>query len=222
MTLMGVPSQHHRIRSATGTLDVDLAAGIVAEAFTVLQASAWLVPQPGHRRDVLARVFTIVIAHALDHGRIDLLTGPTTMAGPDGTMPVVGTPVVGAAVWFHREYPFPPPPDYTERLRQAAGSHAARFEALDDLFDEHQPDEPHHHLALLAVLPDYQRSGIGGELLRHHQSLLDADQIPAYLEASSHDSRRLYLEHGYRSHGAPFTVPNGAAFHPMWREPESA
>ncbi|HST86295.1 MAG TPA: GNAT family N-acetyltransferase, partial [Kineosporiaceae bacterium] len=80
--------------------------------------------------------------------------------------------------------------------------------------------EPCHHLALLAVQPTHQRRGIGRELLRHHHEILEREQIPAYLEASSEDSRRLYVDHGYRDLGKPFTLPNGATFYPMWRDPE--
>jgi ribosomal protein S18 acetylase RimI-like enzyme len=229
---MDASSLHQQIRRTATAEEVALAAEIIAETFTTLQTSAWLVPDPEERFAVLAGVFRIIAEHAFEYGHIDLVARPTDAtrtagaAQPAGVAQLSGLAAstdgsVGAAVWFHGEHPVPPPPDYAERLRLAAGEHTSRFEILDDLFDAHHPHEPHHHLALLAVLPTHQRRGIGRELLRHHHEILERDQIRAYLEASSVDSRRLYAGHGYRDRGQTFTLPNGATFYPMWRDPES-
>ena len=57
--------------------------------------------------------------------------------------------------------------------------------------------------------------------MRHHHAWLDANGMPAYLEASSPRSRDLYAKHGYLA-GEPFRVPDGTPFWPMWREPVAA
>lgn len=62
---------------------------------------------------------------------------------------------------------------------------------------------------------------LGAALLDHQHAALDRAGIPAYLEASNVDNRRLYLRHGYRS-AAPFHLPfDGPPLWPMWRDPRS-
>jgi GNAT superfamily N-acetyltransferase len=181
--------------------DIDAIAALIAEAFTPLPAAAWLVPDADHRTRVLRDQFTILIEHALFFGHIDLLADRTAVA-----------------VWVHRLGPVPPPPHYEQRLQAACGPYTNRFRHLDHLFEARHPLEPHHHLALLAVTADAQRSGRGTALLAHHHAALDAIGVPAYLEASSSDSRDLYARHGYqvRRH---FDLPDGTTFWPMWRRP---
>ncbi|HEX5493068.1 MAG TPA: GNAT family N-acetyltransferase [Mycobacteriales bacterium] len=89
------------------------------------------------------------------------------------------------------------------------------------MFEAHHPSEPHHYLAFLAVRPERQGAGLGSALLRHHHARLDRTGVAAYLEASSPRSRELYLRHGYRPRGEPFTVPDGTPFWPMWRTPSA-
>jgi GNAT superfamily N-acetyltransferase len=179
--------------------DAALAADRIAEAFTDLAATAWLVPEPGDRLSVLRENFRIFVDHALDHGVVHLADGGA-----------------GVAVWFFADRDIPPPPDYDRRLAEACGDHTARFAVLDQLFAANHPHEPHHHLAFLAVQPGRQRTGIGAALLEHHHAHLDAHRLPAYLDASSPASRDLYARHGYEA-SEPYTLPDGAPFWPMWR-----
>jgi GNAT superfamily N-acetyltransferase len=184
-----------------GAEHIDKAAALITDAFFDLPATRWLVPEIEHRPMVLRSHFAILIEHALHHGHIDLVA--------DGS---------AVAVWFDRTQPVPAPHNYAERLAAACGPYAHHFTKLDELFDIHHPRSEHHHLALLAVTPSMQRQGLGSRLLAHHHAHLNQHDIPAYLEASSIPSRELYLRLGYRS-GIPFSLPNGALFWPMWREP---
>lgn len=183
--------------------DSALAADRIAEAFTDLAATAWLVPDPAHRRHVLRDNFRIFVDHALDHGEVHLAAGGA-----------------GVAVWLFAEADIPPPPDYDRRLAEACGDYVSRFATLDKLFEANHPYEPHHHLAFLAVRPGHQRAGVGTALLDHHHAHLAAHGLPAYLDASSPGSRDLYARHGYEVRD-PFTLPDGTPFWPMWR-PASA
>jgi len=181
---------------------------VIAEAFAGLAVVGWLVPDldPDMRRRVLAADFGIFVEHAFAHGQVH--------ATPD---------LAAVALWFPFDgEPVPEPDDYQRRLADAVGEWADRFSVLDALFEAHHPSEPHHHLAFLAVRPECQGSGLGSALLRHHHARLDHAGIPAYLEASSPGSRDLYLRHGYRLRGEPFTVPDGTPFWPMWRTPSAA
>jgi GNAT superfamily N-acetyltransferase len=106
-----------------------------------------------------------------------------------------------------------------DRAAPVAPGHGDRFRILDALFETHHPGDPHHHLALLAVVGDRQGAGRGTLLLRHHHSTLDEQGIPAYLEAAGVRSASLYDREGYRPCGEPFCLPNEAFFYPMWRAP---
>ena len=205
-----------------GPRDITAAAMLIGDAFAGLDASAWLVPAYRARPRVLARVFSIVVEHALDHGSVDLLTDPfpALKADVEGGRPGAG--LVGVAVWVYRDDPDWPvlPVDYDARLHRAADPYTHAFQHLDDLFDSGHPTElPHHHLALLAVHPAQQGRGHGTRLLDHHHRLLDRHGIAAYLEASNQASAALYARHGYRPHGPDLRLPDGTPFHPMWREP---
>src|SRR4051794_22589712 len=58
---------------ATTEADVAAAAMIISEAFSTLKASKWLISDPQERTAVLRDVFTILIAHAVEHGEVHLL-----------------------------------------------------------------------------------------------------------------------------------------------------
>jgi GNAT superfamily N-acetyltransferase len=199
-----------RVHLVSDDRDVATAAGIVAAAFASLEASEWLLAGKDvpNRVPILAEIFAITVAEAVEHGRVYLADDSS-----DGS--------IGAAVWFDRTRPVPEPADYDRRLAAAAGAAHDRFAHLDLLFEQHHPDEPHQHLAFLAVQPGHQGKGIGTALLERHHASLDSDRHPAYLEASNADSARLYKRCGFSQHAPDFTLPNGAAFTPMWREPAS-
>lgn len=184
-----------------GPDDAAEVAALVATAFAPLKATAWLLPDPSVRHGVMTADFLILVEHALKYGHVDLVDGGQA-----------------AAVWFDRTAEVPEPEDYDRRLEEACGEATGRFRRLDELFEENHPEEPHHHLALLAVDPPRQGSGLGSALLRHHHATLDGSGTAAYLEASSPSSRDLYLRHGYEQRET-FALPDGTKFWPMWRPP---
>jgi GNAT superfamily N-acetyltransferase len=209
---MEISPQHRNFYRATTAEDAAAAATIIAAAFSPLPACAWLVPDSSERVRILAAVFTITVEHALNFGVVDLLTQAAGGGWADCG--------IGTAVWFDRTRPVPDPPDYKERLEVAAGTRYPRFELLDRLFERHHPPGPHQHLAFMAAAPGRQGAGIGAALLERHHAELDDRQLPAYLEASSPDSARLYSRYGYAPSGPAFDVTDGATFHPMWRYPK--
>lgn len=184
-----------------GPDEAPVAAGIIADAFASLAVSAWLVPDAGQRRAVVEQDMLIWTTHALKHGLISLTVDET-----------------GVAVWFPTAEPVPEPDDYDERLDAACGPWADRFRTLDRTFEIHHPHgDPHHHLAFLAVRPGHQGEGIGTALLHHHHEMYP--DVAMYLEASSRESRALYLRHGYLDRGR-FTLPeDGPPLWSMWRPP---
>lgn len=200
---------HPEIRRATAK-DATRTAELIADAFFTLDATAWLIPNSRKRADVLSADFEIYVEHAMTCGEAHLVED------------AVGD-LIAAAVWFHPiTGPTPEPDDYDQQLEAACGVHVDQFRMLDQLFDDNHPRVyPHHHLAYLATRPNQQRRGLGSTLLRHHHRRLDHIGIPAFLQASSQQSRTLYERHGYKGLGDPFHLPDGTPFWSMWREPSS-
>jgi GNAT superfamily N-acetyltransferase len=190
---------------AAGAGDVEVLSQVIAEAFFVLPPSRWLIADPAARRAVFPGYFQIFVEHALATGTVH--TTPTRTA---------------AALWLPVPASGPaPPPGYDARLAAATGPWHSQFTAFDAELDRHHPvGTAHHHLALLAVHPDHQGQGTGSLLLAHHAAL-DRAGIPAYLEAATVRTRRLYTRYGYilRS-DAPIRLPSGGpTMWPMLRHP---
>jgi GNAT superfamily N-acetyltransferase len=199
-----------------GVREIHRVADLVATAFHPLEVAAWLVTDTDERQRALYGHFAIVIEHAMHHGEVLI----TDSGAGDRAGNRAGA-LAGAAVWFPLDTPMPPIVDYDRRLWLACGWHTDRFRLLDSTFANHHPVEPHHHLALMAVHPNLQDRGIGSALLEHYHVRLDRAGLPAYLEASSPGSRRLYLRHGYTDYGEPIDLPGaGPRLSPMWRPPQ--
>jgi GNAT superfamily N-acetyltransferase len=183
--------------------DLDGVAACIAEAFQPLAITTWLVPDRSERMRILRDTFLIHVAHALSVGQVWTTQNHSA-----------------AAVWFPLSAgPPPEAADYERQLVAACGPYLERFRILDRVFHRNHPRGPHHHLAFLAVRPRRQRGGLGSALLAEHHYRLDRDGVPAYLEATSIDARRLYQRHGYVDHGPPVDLPDGPRFWPMWRDP---
>lgn len=63
------------------------------------------------------------------------------------------------------------------------------------------PHEPLWYLPFIGVLAEGRSRGIGGALLAHGLARADRDGVPAYLEATSRRSARLYLRFGFEPIG---------------------
>ncbi len=193
------------IVSATAP-DAEWIAELIGGSFLHLGVTEWLVPDPAERARILPRNFQIYVEYALTYGTVHVFEDRSA-----------------AAVWVPRGFEkLPPPEDYDRRLAEACGPATVRFQQLDELFDTHHPQEPHHHLEFLGVSPARQGTGLGSRLLEHHHATLDRERIAGFLEASSTGSRDLYQRKGYELLGEPYAVPSGALFWPMWREPRTS
>ncbi|GIG02085.1 GNAT family N-acetyltransferase [Catellatospora citrea] len=187
-----------------GTTDTEWLSVLLTDAFLISPVGDWLIPEIGKRRMVYLRYFEVFLNHGLERGIVEVTTDRT-----------------GVAIWLPRDDDTPGPDNYDQRLATATGFWANRFQVLDKTFDDHHPHGVfHHHLLFLGVLPSEQSRGIGSALLRHHHAQLDAEGIPAYLEASMPRNRDLYLRHGYAARD-PFYLPDdGPPLWPMWRDPQ--
>ena len=182
--------------------EVGTIAALVAEAGHALPIAAWLIPDQPRRAAILTEAARIWVEHSLFFGEVHVIVDEDGLAG--------------AAVWFHRYRPLPPPAAYEHRLAAVCGAHRERFAALGALLDDQRPEKGHQHLAFLAVTADLHGTGIATALLDHHHTRLDRYGTPAYAEAYTPAHQRLLARHGYQARPA-LHLPGQNTVHPMWR-----
>jgi len=78
----------------------------------------------------------------------------------------------------------------------AAARHDDLFATLEQMAALH-PSEPHWYLPWLAVSPADQGRGLGGLLLEHGLTIVDAAGLPAFLETPNPRTVPLYERHGF-------------------------
>jgi len=190
------------IHAVLGNAEAAIAADLIARSFYDLEQSCDLVPDPDRRLSVLRSYFYIHTQHAArGAGKV--------LATVDGH---------GVAVWFDRTGKASEPANYAERLAEAVGEYLPRFQRLDHWLEELHPEDPHWHLAFLAVDPDYQDKGVGSALLNYFHAYLDGIGVAAYLEATSADNQRLYKRHDYlMMRPSLIELPGAAPFTRLWR-----
>ena len=166
----------------------------------------WLVPDDAQRR----RSQAVFYAHFVD------------ACWPHGGVYAAGAGA-GAALWI------PPGKQlitddraetFNRELRESAGDDAssARMAQLLQLLDENHPTDDCWYLAFMGVDPSAHGQGIGTRLLSVVLSQADRDQVPAYLEASSPENRRLYERHGFQT-VRELSVADSPVLSAMWRTP---
>jgi GNAT superfamily N-acetyltransferase len=186
-----------------GEADLEELSRVIADAFHDLPASLWLVADPEVRAQIFPGYFRLYVEHALAHGLVHTTADRAA-----------------AALWIPvGDEPPDLPPDYPERLAALTQPWTDRFLAFDEALERRHPiGVSHHYLAILAVRPDRQGSGLGTALLTgYHQSLDEGAAQPAYLEAADQRTRRFYGRHGYLDRGASIELPQGPRMYPMWR-----
>jgi ribosomal protein S18 acetylase RimI-like enzyme len=179
-------------------LSLTLAAAFVDDPFF-----RWWIPEDTRRTEILPALFRLVAEVNLSH---DELYGAEDLAA--------------GAVWI------PPGRQPTEEemaelvpaLAHATGEYAERLLHVLELTSQVHPSEPHWHLFFLATRPEWQSRGMGSSLLRAVLDGCDRDGTPAYLEATSEGSKRLYLRHGFVVTGE-IPLPDGPPLWCMWRSP---
>ncbi|OKI49344.1 GNAT family N-acetyltransferase [Micromonospora sp. CB01531] len=174
---------------------------VLVDAFLDGPVADWLIPNRTERRVVYYRYFRMMLDLGLRDGRVDTTTNLSAVA-----------------IWYRRDETPAADPALQDRLEQATGKYAPKFQLLDALFEAKHPRMPHEYLAYLAVDPEWQGRGVGSMLLDHAHKALDAKGQPAYLEASNTRNRDLYLRHGYQAGQAMQASAEAPPIFPMWRD----
>ncbi|MET7857153.1 GNAT family N-acetyltransferase [Streptomyces sp. NPDC005318] len=195
-----------RIRQADAA-DREQVVRLLDESFHDDPVSSWVFPDSTHRRAVHGRFLGVFVDVTLAEGRIDLLE--------DGTAVALWLPVPAGA---------PVEEDTTPALMRAtADPDNERAELVGRLTGAiHPHHRAHEYLLMIGVSPERQGEGIGAALIADVLERCDRDGVPAYLEASSARSRRLYERLGFAFMGTTVDLPDGPPMWPMWREPQAA
>ena len=98
-----------------------------------------------------------------------------------------------------------PPPDLLER-----------FAIIGPIMEANTPPEPHWYLQLLATHPDWQRQGLGAELMAVTFARAEAEGLPCYLETESVENVGYYRHHGFEVR-SEWDVPTGPHMWGMYR-----
>lgn len=196
------------LRTTTaGWADLEAIESTLAQAFQDDPVFGWVVPEPEGRRAKLPAVFRVFASEFLPHGWSHLASDGVgvSLAAPAGVDPVAAE----AAETFG------------EQLAEAldGGRDAERAGELAALLEERHPVEPCAYLQFLGVLPEWHGQGVGSALLAELLSRCDQGGVPAYLEATSPDNRRLYERHGFGVTGE-ISLADGPSLWSMWREPQ--
>ena len=183
---------------------VETAVRLLDEAFQGDPVSSWVFPDPARRREVHRHLMRAFLEISLAEGHVDLAA--------DGT---------ATALWI--DVPAEPEDgdeDGPAQLRAAVDPDNERVELIGRLTGSvHPHGRAHAYLLLIAVAPDRQGQGSGAALIAPVLERCDREGLPAYLEASSARSSRLYERLGFAHLGEPLRLPDGPLMYPMWREP---
>lgn len=182
-----------------------------------ITACARLIAEALHDDPVVHRIV------AGEHDRTDRLTDLYTAelrtgALPHGVIDVArtepGGPIIGVAAWNGPHRPTPTWRQLLELPRYLRAIGLRHFPgALRALraFDAFRPTARHWYLADIAVSPIARGLGVGSALLTYRLRAIDSQALPAYLEATTPASRRLYERHGFHAEGSIDVAPGVSA-----------
>ncbi|MEU6811251.1 GNAT family N-acetyltransferase [Streptomyces sp. NPDC046831] len=199
---------------AAGEDDRALVVRLLDEAFQDDPVSSWVFPEREHRRATHHRLMAAFTDIVFAEGRIDITEDGSACAlwlsVPAGDHAEDGGASGGASGEV----------DDAVRLREGVDPANERVERIARLTAEaHPAGRAHEYLWMIAVAPARQGEGLGTTLVRHVLDRCDRAGLPAYLEASSARSARLYERLGFAFTDRTLDLPDGPRMWPMWREP---
>ncbi|MBK3564662.1 N-acetyltransferase [Streptomyces sp. MBT62] len=192
---------------AAGEGDRELVVRLLDDAFQDDPVSGWIFPDAEYRRATHHKLMAAFTDAVLADGRIDL--------AEDGA---------ACALWLSMpaETHAADGEDEAVALREFVDPDNERVETIVRLMEEgHPTGRAHEYLWMIAVAPDRQGEGLGAALIGHVLERCDREGLPAYLEASSERSTKLYERLGYAFTDTTLDLPDGPRMYPMWREPRT-
>lgn len=180
----------------------------LSRAFLGDRIFRWIYPDEAQRRESVPAFFSVIVDAFWPHGAV--------YAAPSGA---------GGALWLPPGEQLVADADadaFGRRIEAlpGTGADAARMAEVVGLLERHHPHEPCWYLNFVGVDPAWQGRGIGSTLMAPVLYRADRDGVPAYLEATSPDNRRLYERHGFRTI-RELTTSGCPPLYAMWREPQA-
>lgn len=192
------------IRTA-GEGDREFVIRLLDEAFQDDPVSGWVFPDRAHRVATHHKLMGAFADVVLAEGRVDVTE--------DGA---------ACALWLSVPADEHGDEEGPGQLREAVDPENERVELIGRLTAGiHPAGRAHEYLWMIAVAPGRQGEGLGTALIETVLDRCDREGIPAYLEASSARSRKLYERLGFELTGRPLDLPDGPQMWPMWREPQA-
>jgi GNAT superfamily N-acetyltransferase len=187
------------VRTATPT-EIDQCVATIVLAFSGDPAARWVFADPHLYFDIFPRfvrtfggkAFDQGSAHHIDGGAVAMWIPPAVQPDEEALMALIESVV-------------------------ADGDRESVFGVFEQMGAFH-PAEPHWYLPLIGTDPAQQGKGLGSALLRHALAVCDRQKMPAYLEATTARSARLYQRHGFEALGT-IQVGTSPPLTPMLRRP---
>ncbi|GAA5042590.1 GNAT family N-acetyltransferase [Streptomyces similanensis] len=205
---------------AAGADDRELVVRLLDEAFQDDPVSGWVFPGQDYRRLTHHRLMAAFTDIVFAEGRIDVTEDGSACAlwlsvPANGHEEPEADAVAGASTGTGEA-------DDAVRLREAVDPANPRVEEIARLLaGTHPAGRAHEYLWMIGVAPRRQGEGLGAALIRHVLDRCDREGLPAYLEASSPRSAKLYERLGFAATGRTLDLPDGPKMWPMWREPRN-
>jgi GNAT superfamily N-acetyltransferase len=195
---------------AADARDRELVVRLLDEAFQNDPVSSWVFPGEEYRRRTHHRLMAAFTDIVLAEGRIDVTEDGSACAL------WLSVPAADPSTDAHGDEAG----DDAAQLREAVDPENDRVERIARLTAQaHPADRAHEYLWMIAVAPERQGEGLGTALIEHVLDRCDREALPAYLEASSARSIRLYERLGFAFTGRTLDLPDGPRMWPMWRDP---
>jgi len=161
----------------------DRAIATLVSAFVADPITRWFYPSAARFLEEFPQVLSVIGDRAFENG--------SAYASADHS---------AVAIWFGPGVE--PDREALVRMREQRSLDVSeeREEELRGFRERHaaaHPKEPHWYLNFIGVDPAYQGRGLGSALLSHALTVVDQDGLPAYLEATTLNNRRLYERHGF-------------------------
>jgi RimJ/RimL family protein N-acetyltransferase len=185
-----------------GVGDLSQLSATLADAFAIDPVMQWLAPSRRSDRNLRRLIEIELEFYVLPAGRVLTISDfrGASLELPPGRWEM--TVPLSAALGFVRTF----------------GMRLPRARRLQRLFEANHLREPHYYVRYLGVATRFQGHGLGTALLRPTLDRCDRERVPAYLEASTERSARLYERLGF-VHLGTRQVPDGPWFWPMRRPP---
>ncbi len=180
---------------------------VLSEVFATDPVFTWMFPESTTRFNYTRRFFEALAPSIVELGESDINDVGNTVG-----------------LWLSVDPATPPDSEADAALMfqmaEACGPYVERLGTIIELMeDAHPHDEAHAYLNFVATLAEFQGKGMGRRLLESRLAELDAEGRPAYLEATTERSARLYESLGFQHMAETIDLPYGPSMYPMWREP---